>query len=451
MKIVIIGLGSIGRTVLSCLAAEGHSITAIDENSEKIDALIEKYDVLGIVGNGACMDVQEEASVREADVVIVLTRSDELNILACLVAKKLGAANTIARVRNPQYRKQILQMKDDLGISMIINPEKETADEIYNLINLPSITQVERFAKGRVLLVEIVMREGCPLIGLSLHAIGKTLHSKVLICAVLRDGQVFIPTGSFSILEGDKIYITADANSLSNFLLEIELMRSPLKTVMIVGGGRTSFYLADKLSKKKYRVKMIVDNKPDTEDFAERLPDVMVLNGNGTQHDLLIEEGIESMDAFVALTNIDEENMIVAMFANKEGVQKTIAQIKSEDLYSMLNELGLYCNVSPKDIVAGKVTSYVRALGNKKGSNVLTLYRLVANQVEALEFSTQRPERYHDIPLRDLNIKRDCLVACIIRSGDVIFPNGDSCITLGDNVIVVTTHKSFNDLSDIFE
>lgn len=451
MNIVIIGLGSIGRTVLSCLAAEGHSITAIDENGEKIEALIERYDVLGIVGNGACMDIQEEANVREADVVIVLTRSDELNILACLVAKKLGAANTIARVRNPLYRRQILQMKDDLGISMIINPEKETADEIYNLINLPSITQVERFAKGRVLLVEIMMRGGCPLIGQSLHSFGKTFNARVLICAVLRGGEVFIPTGGFTILEGDRIFITADASSLSNFLLEIKLTRSPLKTVMIVGGGRTSYYLADKLSRKKYKVKMIVDNKPDTEEFAERLSEVTVINGNGTQHDLLIEEGIESMDAFVALTNIDEENMIVAMFANKEGVRKTIAQIKSEDLYGMLNELGLYCNVSPKDIIAGKITSYVRALANRKGSNVLTLYRLVGNKVEALEFAAQRRERYHDIPLRDLRIKRDCLIACIIRSGEVIFPNGDSRITLGDNVIVVTTHKSFNDLSDIFE
>ena len=451
MKIVIIGLGTIGRTILKSLSGEEHTITIIDEDKNKIEDLIERYDVYGVVGNGACMDIQNEANVEDADLVIVLTNSDELNILACLVAKKVGAKNTIARVRNPEYRKQIIEMKDDLGISMIVNPEKETANEIFNLVNLPSIAQVEHFAKGRVLLVEIVAEKGCLLVGESLISIGKKLSSRVLICAVQRDSSVIIPTGNFVIEEGDRIHVTSDANTLRNFLSEINLVNSPLKNVMIVGGGKIGYYLADALSRKKYKVKLIANDMSVAEELAELLPKVTVIHGNGTKHDLLIEEGIEAMDAFVALTDIDEENMIVSMFANKMNVKKTITQIKSDNLYGMLSELGIKNNVSPKNIVANMIIGYIRALANTRGSNVLTVYRLVNNQVEALEFFAKKPERFYDKPLKELQLKENCLIACIIRKNDVIIPDGNSCIKLGDNVIVVTTHNNFDDLTDILE
>lgn len=451
MKIVIIGLGTIGRTILKSLSGEEHTITIIDDNKEKIESLIEKYDVLGVVGNGACLDIQKEANVGDADLAIVLTDSDELNIFACLVAKKLGVKNTIARVRNPDYRKQIIEMKDELGISMIVNPERDTATEIFNLINLPSIVQFERFAKGRVLLVEIIAENGCSLIGETLNSIGKKLNTKVLICAVQRGQNVTIPTGNFVIGEGDKIYLTADAKSLRDFLAEINLVRTPLKNIMIVGGSKIGYYLADELSKKKYKIKMLESDKETAEGLAENLPSVTVIHGNGTQHELLIEEGIEAMDAFVALTDIDEENVVVSMFANKMKVRKTITQIKSDDLYSMLDELGINNNVSPKDIVANRIISYIRAISNTRGSNVLTLYRLVNNQVEALEFFVKTQENIYDKPLKELKIKQNCLIACIIRQNEVIIPDGNDCIKFGDNVIVVTTHKNFDDLTDIFE
>ncbi len=451
MNITIIGLGTIGRTILRSLSSENHTITIIDENKEKVEKLIEKYDVFGVVGNGACLDIQKEANVRASDLVIAMTNSDELNILACLVAKKAGAENTVARVRNPDYSNQIIEMKDELGISMVVNPEKETADEIFNLINLPSVAQIERFAKGKVLLVEVLAEKGCSLVGETLITLGKKFSSKVLICAVQRNGEVIIPSGNFMICEGDKIHFTSDASSLGDFLEEANLVKSPFKNIMIVGSGKIGFYLAEKLSQNKYKTKLIESDKESSEELAELLPKVTVINAKGTRHDILTEEGIEAMDALVALTDVDEENMIVSMFANKMHLKKTITQIRSDDLYDMLDELGIKNKVSPKNIVANRIISYIRALANKRGSNILTLYRLVNNKVEAIEFFAKKQEDIYDKPLRELKIKSECLIACIIRQGHVIIPNGNTSINLGDNVVVVTTHKNFDDLTDIFE
>ncbi len=450
MKIVIIGLGVIGRTILRSLSTEDHTITIIDEDKEKVERLIEKYDVFGVVGNGACMDIQREAGVYESDLVIVLTRSDELNILACLVAKKIGAKNTIARVRNPDYRRQISIMKDDLGIAMVVNPELETANEIFNLINLPSIAQVERFSKEKVLLAEIVAEKGCPLIGEDLISLGKKLNTKVLICAVQRGDEVVIPSGNFVINEGDRIHFTTEAKALGDFLSEIKLYQSPFRNIMIVGGSKIAYYLADSLSHKRYKVKLIENDPKIANDLAELLPEVTIICGNVTNHEVLLEEGIESMDAFVALTDIDEENMIVSMFANKRKIKKTITQIKSDELYDILDELGIKNNVSPRHIVANSILSYIRALANSRGSNVLTLYQIVNNRVEALEFSAKKEEKFYNRPFKELTIKDNCLIASIIRKNKVIIPNGNSHIQLGDHVIVVTTHKNFDDLTDVF-
>ena len=451
MKIVIIGLGTIGTTLLKELSQEEHDITIIDENKARVESLIEHYDVSGVVGNGACADIQREAGMRGADLAIVLTNSDELNVFACLVAKKLGVKDTIARVRNPLYRKQVMDMKDQLGISMIVNPEWDTAAEIYNLISLPPIAQVERFAKGKALLVQIVVPADCTLVGETLISMGKKLSSRVLVCAVERDGEVSIPNGNFVIQEGDHLHVSSDASTLRNFLAEIHMAKAPLKHIMIVGGGKIGYYLAHELSKKKYAIKLVERDQGEAEQLAESLPKVTVVCGNGARHDVLLEEGIESMDAFVALTPYDEENLVLSMFAKKAQVKKAITLIKGDDLYEMLDELGVENNVSPKDIVANRIISYVRALENKKGSNVLTLYRLVNGHVEALEFLAKKPEKFYDKPLKELRMKEECLIACIIRDGEVIIPDGNSCIKLGDSVIVVTTHKNFDDLTDILQ
>ncbi len=451
MKIIIIGLGSIGETILKSLSGEGHTLTIIDEDKRLIERLIEKYDVFGVVGNGACVDVQREAGAQNADLVIALTKNDELNVFACLVSKWLGVGHTVARVRNPEYRKQIERMRDDLGISMVVNPERETANEIFNLISLPSVSDVEYFAKGRVLLVEVVVREKSVLAGKSLIELGRMLKSKVLICAIQRWEEVIIPNGKTMIRGGDRIYFTADAKNLSAFLEEVHLVESPLKNVMIVGGGEIGYYLADMLSRKRYAVKLIEKNADTADDLAESLPNITVVCGNGTRQDLLIEEGIEAMDAFVALTDVDEGNMIVSMFANKTRVKKTIALIENDDLLGMLHEMGLDNTVSPKRIAADRIISYARALSNSIGSNVKTLYRLVGDRVEALEFAAKKPNSIYGKPLKELTIKKDCLLACIIRNHEVIIPDGNSVIQMDDSVVVVTTIKNLDDLSEVFE
>ena len=404
---------------------------------------------MGVVGNGACLDVQLEAEVNTADTVIVVTQSDEVNILACLVAKKAGAGSTIARVRNPEYRKQVEKMKDELGLSLVVNPELETADEIFNLISLPSISNIEHFAKSRVSLVEVEAEKGCALIGETLISAGKKFDTQALICAIQRDGKVIIPSGSFEIQEGDKISFTADTKSLGDFLEEINMVEKPFKSIMIVGGGRVGYYLAEALSKKKYKVKIIENNKAQAEEMAELLPKVNVVYGNGTNHSVLIEEGIEAMDVFVALTGSDEANIIVSMFANQVNVKKTITQVMSNELINMLGGKQIEHSVSPKQIVASKIISYVRSIANKRGSNVLTLSRLVNDQVEALEFLAKSDEKFYNVPLKKLKIKENCLIACIIRDNQVIIPRGGDFIQKGDTVVVVTTHKNFDDLTDL--
>lgn len=451
MNIVIIGLGTIGRNILKSLSAEDHTITIIDQSKNKVEELVEKYDVLGVIGNGACLDIQKEANVKDSDMVIALTRNDELNIFACLTAKRLGSKHTVARVRNPDYRDQIVEMKQELGISMIVNPEGQTAGEIFNLINLPSAVRVEHFANGKASLVEVEVQKGCPLIGESLYSIGKKMSANALICAVQRGSQVMIPSGNFVILENDKLHFTSDVKNLGDFLREAGLVKSPLKKVMIVGGGRIGFYLADMLAKKKYKVKLIELDREKAQILALALPNVTVCCGNGTSHEFLLEEGIEAADAFVALTDIDEENTIVAMFAEKKNVRKSIAKVKSDELLGMYEELGIKNSVSAKHIVAERILGYARAIDNSRGSNILTLYQLVNNRVEALEFVAKKPSEIYGKPLKELRIRKNCLIACIIRKNEVIIPNGDSAILLGDNVVVVTTNKNYDDLMDAFE
>ncbi len=451
MKIVIIGMGTIGSDIVKILSNEKHTITIIDDDRVLVERLIEKYDIQGVVGNGASLDIQTEAGMKNADVAIALTQSDELNIFACLVAKRLGVQNTVARVRNPDYRQQIIEMKNELGISMIVNPEQDTATEIFNLISLPAIVEIERFANGKVLLVSVAVEDGSTLIGESLISIGQKLKTKVLICAIQRGEEVIIPSGRTTIQSNDKICFTANAKDLREFLTEANIIKSPLKNIMIVGGTKPAYYLADQLAHKKYNIKLIEENPDIAEDLADKLPHVTVVNGSGLRHDVLLEEGIDAMDAFVAITGDDENNIITSMFANTRGVKKTITQIQNDDLHTMLATLGIKNNVSTKDIVADSVTSYIRALGNSKGSNVLTLYRLVQGQVEALEFSAKKLDKMHSKPLKELHLKKNCLIAAILRNGRVIIPDGNSCMEAGDNVVVVTTHKNFGDLSDIFE
>lgn len=451
MKIVVIGCGTIGKTIISHVSKEGHVLVIIDDNKDKVEELIERFDVMGVVGNGASLEIQEEAKVKNADLVIAVTSKDEVNILACMVAKKLGAKSTIARVRNPEYLRQAKMMKEELGLSMVVNPEQETADEITNMLSLPSLLKVEHFAKGKVMLVELIASDDSPLVGETLISLSKKINTKFLICAVERGNDVYIPTGNFKIEKGDRINVTTDSEAIVDLLKELKLIRTPLKDVMVIGGGKIAYYLAKELTSKRYKVRIIESNRERADELAELLPKATIICGDGTDHEILEEEGIKKMDACVTLTNIDEENIIVSMYAKNLGIQKVISKIKRNTFQGMLNDLGIVNYVTPQDIVAGKIISYIRALANKKGSNVLTLYKLVNNRVEALEFDAKTKSKLYNQPLKNLQTKENCLIACIIRDDNVIIPNGNDCIMLNDRVVVVTTHQNFDDLKDAFE
>lgn len=451
MKIVIVGCGTIGRTIVEHAVNEGHTIVVIDDNKSRVEEIIEKYDVSGVVGNGASLDIQEEAQAGDADLVVAVTTNDEVNILACMVAKRLGASSTIARVRNPEYRRQTSLMQEEIGLSMIVNPEQETADEIMSIIDLPSAIKVEHFAKGKVRLVELMLSEGNPLIGETLISMNKKIKTKVLVCAVVRGDDVIIPNGNFELKVGDRISIAADSTSLGEFLTELKFNEKPLRNIIIIGGGKISYYLAQSLTHKHFNVKVFELNHARASELAEAFPRLTVIEGDGTNHDLLVEEGIGQADAVISLTNVDEENIIVSLYAKKQKARKVIAKVKRDSFSRMITELGVVNVITPKDIVAGKIVRYIRALSNKRGSNVITLHKLVNNRVEALEFLAKKKEKIYDKPLKNLKMKDNCLIACIIREDTVIIPNGNDCIKLNDIVLVVTTHTSFDDLTDIFE
>ncbi len=451
MKIIVVGCGKVGRTIIERVRKEGHTITVIDTDKAKIEEAIEKFDVVGVVGNGASLEILEEAGVKNTNLVVAITSSDEMNILSCMAAKKAGADSTIARVRNPEYIRQTKLMQEELGLTLTVNPEQETSEEIMNMINLPSIVKLEHFAKGKVSLIEIIVEEKSMLAGETLISMAKKIKTKVLVCAVQRGTEVYIPTGNFVIEAGDHLHITADASSLADFLQEVKLNKSPLKNIMIIGGGKIGYYLANELSKKKYKVKLLESNTERANELAELLPKVTVLNCDGSDHEVLIEEGIRTTDACISLTNIDEENIIISMYANKQKVPKVITKLKRSTFANMFDDLGIASVVMPKEIIANKIVSYIRAVTNKRGSNVMTLYKLVNNKVEALEFFAKKKSRHFGKPLRDLHVKENCLIACIIREGQVIIPNGNDCIMLNDSVIVVTKHENFDDLKDIFE
>ena len=452
MKVVVIGTGKVGRTVVEHITQEGHEVIIIDKNAELIENIIDELNVIGVVGNGASFDILKEAGVGKADLVIAATSSDETNILACLISQKIGAKATVARVRSYEYDNQFKIIRDGLGITMPINPEKETANEITKILNFPEAIRVDSFAKGNVDLVELYIPEGSPLIGQALLSIYQTYQIKVLVCAVIRGDDVIIPTGSFTFEPKDKIYITANnRQTLKSFLIKSGIVKSKLKSVMIIGGGKISVYLGKELLKNKFDVKIIEEDHERCRELSTLLPNATVICGDGTDQHVLEEEGIDNTDAIVCLTGSDEENMIVSMFASQKNMKKIIAKINKPSLVGLMEEVSLASVVSTKEITASNILSYIRSVNNKRGSNVITLHKLLNNKVEALEFLAKANKRLIDIPLKDLKMKKNILIAAIIRENEVIIPSGNDYIALNDKVIVVTTNQFLEDLDEILE
>ena len=452
MNVVIVGDGKVGGTIASQLSGEGHDIIVIDNNTRVLTNASNTMDIISVEGNGASMEVQERAGVPHSDLLIAATSADEVNMLACLVGKKLGAKHTIARVRNPEYFQQINKLKDDLGLSMAVNPELAAAEEISRLLRFPSALKIDTFARGRVELVEIKISPHSVLDGMPLWAIYKEFQVKILICAVQREGEVYIPSGDFVLQAGDKINLTASHLEIARFFRTIGIFRTGVKSVMIIGGGRVAYYLAKELLALHVRVKIIEMDYRRCEDLCEVLPEAVIIHGDGTDKELLQEEGLEKTDALVCLTGMDEENIVVSLYAKAKKVSKVIAKINRINFDEILDALDIDGFISPKTIAASNIVRYVRAMQNSVGSsNVETLHKLINDRIEALEFKVREKSSVVGVPLKNLKTKDELLVATIIRGGRVIIPGGNDSIEVGDSVIIVTRNKHLMDLKDILK
>lgn len=449
MKIVIIGDGKVGYKLAKQLSSEKYDIILIDNNEEKLRKSIERMDVFCVAGEGGSVEVQQRADVPHADLVIACTSTDECNMLSCLIARRLGARHTIARVRNPIYYKQIDFLKKDLHLSMVVNPELIVAGDITRLLLFPDASKVETFVKGRVELVEFPIHCG-KLEGLSLSELYARFQVQVLVCAVESGETVLIPDGDYILKSGDKLHIAASHQNMEQFFKKIALRKEKIKNAMICGGGRVAYYLASQLCNLGMNVKIIERNRERCEELCELLPKATIINGDATEHDLLIEEGIEKTDAFIALTGMDEENIIMSLFASKQSVSKVIVKINEDRRAMMIDELGLDSIVSAKTATADAILGYVRARRNSQCSaNVETMYQLLDGRVEALEFIIKSENAYTGVPLKDLNLKVNNIIACIARGRKIIIPNGDDSIQVGDSVVIITMTKQIRDLDDI--
>ncbi len=450
MHIIIVGLGKLGLTLTKQLVNEGHSVTVVDTNNEKVTAAVDSYDVMGVWGNGATCDTLEEAGAAKAKLIIAATASDEMNILTCLIANKMGVESTIARVRNPDYSSQTQFLRNELGINMVVNPEFETANEISRIIRFPSAANLDSFSRGKVEIARIRIHSDNPLCELPLYEIRKKIKAKVLVCAVQRGEEVYIPSGNFILKCDDIISITGTRTQLSNFMKQTGVYKHKIKNVMIIGGGRIGYYLAKLLTDTGRNIKIIENDTNRCYSLNDMLDDCTIIHGDGTDQEILDEQHIEKQDALVALTGIDEENIIVSMYAESKGVNKVITKVNRHS-YSILNDIGLETVVSPQIVAGNLVTRYVRALDNSAGnSQIKTLHKLCEGKVEAAEFIVPENAGYENIPFKDLKILPNILIGCINRNGKIIFPDGEEVMKANDSIIVVTAGRIIEDLHDIF-
>ena len=451
MKIVIVGDGKVGYTLTEQLSQEGHDVVVIDNNPAVLQQSMEALDVFTVEGNGACLAVQQEAQVDQSDLLIAVTPGDELNLLCCVLAKKLGCKNTIARVRNPEYAQQLALLREDLGLSMTINPERATAQEIFRLLQFPSFLKRDTFCRGRVELVEMKIKEGNPLAGIQLKDFQKVTGLNVLVCAVVRNRKIVIPTGDFKLELGDKITVTAATTNLAKLISKLDLAAHKAKDVMIIGGGRITTYLTKMLIKTGVRVRIIEHSMEKCRALSEALPGAIVICGDGTSQELLRSEGIQEMDALISLTNIDEENIVLSMYADHMGVPQSITKINRTEYEDIFQSRGLGSVVTPKLLTANAILGYVRAMKESTASAILSLYRLCDGQAEALEFRALEGTRNLGIPFKDLHLRPNLLIASINRGSTVIIPKGNDSIQAGDIVVVFTTaEQPIFTLNDIF-
>ncbi len=453
LKIIIVGTGKVGSTLAGKLAEEGCDVTIVDKNREVVDKLAEAYDIMGVVGNGSSYGTLIEAGVESADLIIAVTDSDELNLLCCTLAKKVGDCTAVARVRDPDYSDELDYLRDKLGISIIINPELEAAKEIARILHFPLAISVNSFAKGAAELIKFKIPPNNFLDGMRLSSFQNNSSFNVLICIVERGDLVYIPNGTFELRSGDIISFIATPHDSFEFFKRINIETRNVSSAMIIGGGKTSFYLARQLVRTGMDVKIIEVNPARCEELSNLLPDdVVIVNGNGTDETLLNQEDITHAGALIPLTGIDEENVLLSLYGMKvaPGI-KAITKVNHINFSSVINELELGSVVYPRRMTAETIIKYVRARKNTIGSDIVTLYHLSNDRVEAIEFNVHGELKHTDKPLKDLKLKDNLLIACIYRDGRAFIPGGDDMLKAGDSVTIVTTHKGLSSIEEIFD
>lgn len=456
LNIIIVGCGKVGSTLTEQLCREGHDITVIDRNYDKIQALSNLYDIMGVVGNGASYSTQMEAGIKEADLIIAVTNSDELNLLCCTMAKQVGRCAAIARVRTPDYSNEVSYLRKRLGLAMIINPELETANVAARILSMPTALEVNSFAHGQAEITKFKIPEGNVLNGMTVAALGKNIVAKsvaanILICAVERGGEVFIPSGNFQFSQGDIVSFVSSRKNAKTFFESIGFKTNQVRDTMIIGGGRAAFYLAKQLLAMGIQVKIIENDRTRCETLSVLLPQAIIINGDGTDEELLREEGIQYTEAFVPLTGIDEENILLTLHARQVSGAKVITKINRITFKDVISQLELGSVVYPRYITSEAIIAYVRAKKNSMDSNIETLYHLFDSRVEAIEFRVDEESGVTNIPLMELSLKKNLLISFINRDGRIIIPTGQDCIRIGDTVMIVTTHTGFHDILDILE
>ncbi len=451
MKIIIIGCGKVGEALAAQLNDESNEITVVDERAVKVKNLVSKYDVMGVIGNGATISTQTEAGVAAADLLIAVTGTDEINLLACIMARRAGSCLTVARVRSPEYFTDVSKLKKELGLAMIVNPDYAAASEIARILNFPSATNIETFARGRVELLRFKLPEGSPLVGMSVKEVTTKLHCNVLVCTVEREDDVFIPRGDLVFSQKDVISIIASPKCANNFFKKINYMTTPVKSAAIVGGDNITHYLCELLGRSSISVKVIEKDAEKCNTLASDFDHITVINGDPSDEATLREEGVARSDAFVALTGLDEENILLSLFAKRAGSRKVITKINRIEYDDVINHLDLDSRIYPKNITANMIVRYVRSATGSRGSSMENLYHIIKGQVIAAEFSIGEHSPISDKPLQELNFKEGVIVAAILRDRSVIIPRGQDVIEQGDSVVIVTKNLNLRDITDILQ
>nr|MBE6545376.1 Trk system potassium transporter TrkA [Oscillospiraceae bacterium] len=449
MNIIIVGCGKVGATLAAELNNGGNNVTVVDQDAAKVKAIANKLDIMGVIGNGASRTTQKEAGVDETDLLIAVTGNDELNLLSCLVAKKSSNCRTIARLKNPEYNMDAPYFKNELGLAMVINPELAAAKEIARIINFPSAIKIDTFAKGRVELLTFKIPEGSRLAGMSVKDVSMKLKTGVTFCTIERDDDAYIANGNFVFAERDVVSIIASANNAKDFFAKIDYKIQPIKDALIVGGGAITYYLLGLLEKSGISCTVIEKNASRCDELAAEFEKATVINADPSDEDVLKEEGITRAASFVALTGLDEENILLSLFAKKSGSRKVITKINRIDFDDIVSHLDLDSIVYPKNITADIIVSYVRAMNNAGSSNIETLYNLNKGKVEAAEFTVLEGSPIVGKPLMELSFKPGVLIAAIQRGRAQITPRGQDVIEPGDSVVIVTKDLTLNDITDI--